>query len=144
MIETMWVEGMTMREINEAVGHGINISAARRRGWNLPYRYCVGVTPEMRIGRRAEQRRRRYRENLLKCECGQLRTREADRCMDCRREERDARWRLIQAWWAEGLSMNAIVKRLGWTRGTLSSQLNRMRKEGWDVPYRHRYPARTP
>jgi len=44
MIETMWVEGMTMREINEAVGHGINISAARRRGWNLPYRYC-GCNP---------------------------------------------------------------------------------------------------
>jgi hypothetical protein len=55
-IEAMWAEGMTMREINDAVGHTkINFSTARARGWNLPHRHRVGDLT-LRLANLAEAR----------------------------------------------------------------------------------------
>jgi IS30 family transposase len=50
------------------------------------------------------------------------------------------RAREIERLWAAGESMLAIAAHLGWARGTLSAELDWMRRNGFDVP--HRYTMR--
>lgn len=62
-----------------------------------------------------------------------------------RRAVADERGRRIQRWWAEGLSTAEIAVRLGWSKNHLSAELDRLRRRGFDLPYRYhlsrpRYP----
>jgi hypothetical protein len=63
-------------------------------------------------------------------------------CRDCRVQTRTARARQIEAWWAEGISSSEIALRLGWTKGHLYNEMDRLRREGYRLPYR--YALRTP
>ena len=44
----------------------------------------------------------------------------------------------IEEWWAEGRSLREIADRLGWSKGQLSVQMDRLRAKGFDLPYRRR------
>lgn len=55
-------------------------------------------------------------------------------CPGCARKQREQ----IVEWWAAGMSSRELCDRLGWTKGTLSGQLDRMRRLGYDLPYRYR------
>lgn len=42
----------------------------------------------------------------------------------------------IEAWWAEGLTFRQIAARLGWSIDHFSAEINRLRREGYNLPYR--------
>lgn len=82
------------------------------------------VSPEARVGRRAHQKRRWDRENYVPS--------------TARRDSRDARYRRIQDLWAGGYLLTEIADELETTKGTVADAMQRMRREGWDLPYRRR------
>ena len=98
----------------------------------------------------SENCRKRFCENRKRATCLDCDTelglgsawRNRVRCQACeatrKRAGRDARWHQIEKWWAEGLTFPEICARLGWAKGTLGSQLHRMREAGFDVPYRYK------
>lgn len=57
-------------------------------------------------------------------------------CSACRSRQRNERCERIVAWWAEGLSLREIARRLGWTTNHVNAEFGRMRNEGFDLPYR--------
>lgn len=59
-------------------------------------------------------------------------------CMSCRKAEVHARAELIVNWWAEGYKQGQIAKLLGWSRGHLSAEMDRLRAKGYHLPYRRR------
>lgn len=92
----------------------------------------------------SENCRKRFWENTKyrhKCACGTVIYKRYDRCDECYRQavaeshrERDEQ---IVAWWTEGLSMREICLRLGWTKGHLGQEIDRLRSRGFDLPYRY-------
>lgn len=64
--------------------------------------------------------------------------REGGVCAGCRAVAHEIRWQRIEAWWAEGLSINAICSRLGCTKGSFGGEMALMRESGRDMPYRYR------
>lgn len=52
LIERMWAEGATIREIREAIGSpGWSAGVHRSRGWNLPHRRTPEQVARIRAGR---------------------------------------------------------------------------------------------
>lgn len=100
------------------------------------------VSAEMRTGRRAEQKRRWDRENLATCSCGRRMSRRASFCQRCQREADAERVRekrsYIRSYWAMGMTMREIAAGLDTTPKTVAMEIQRMRRLGWDVPYRQR------
>jgi DNA-binding CsgD family transcriptional regulator len=45
--------------------------------------------------------------------------------------------RQIEVWWNEGLSMNEIADRLGWSRAHVQVELHKLRERGYHIPYRY-------
>lgn len=80
------------------------------------------VNPEVRSGRRAEQKRRWDRANYVPS------TVKADAKL--------ARYRRIEELWATGATRQEIADDLGTTSNSLSVSIYRMREEGWDLPKR--------
>ena len=60
-----------------------------------------------------------------------------------RRQERDARWALVQRRWKEGRSHREVRLELGWSQSQLSVQMKRMRDAGWVLPYRYSEARRS-
>ncbi len=54
---------------------------------------------------------------------------------------RDTRYRAVEALWFAGLTMRGIAATLDTTEPTVKSWLHRMRRDGWDVPYRRPHLA---
>lgn len=88
--------------------------------------------------------------NKARCACGNTMTAGTTRnptqyCADCTYEMRSiARaWRMQALYevWHAGMSLNEIAAKLGCARGTVGSNLSRMRGEGWDVPCRTGRPV---
>lgn len=53
-------------------------------------------------------------------------------CSGCAEQRRQN----IVRWWAEGLTMAEISNRLGWRGPHLNVEMVRMRRDGYDLPYR--------
>ncbi len=51
---------------------------------------------------------------------------------------RDAHYHEVQRLWRAGLTMREIAARMDTTKPTVGTWLYRMRRDGWDVPYRYR------
>lgn len=45
---------------------------------------------------------------------------------------------LIVLLWADGAPLREIRELLGWTQGHLSVEMDRMRRQGYDLPYRYK------
>lgn len=61
-------------------------------------------------------------------------------CSGCRRE----RGEQIVVAWDLGWTLNEIAEWLGWTRGHLGMEFDRLRAEGYDLPYRNRHHKNPP
>jgi hypothetical protein len=64
MVEEMWAEGMTCREIGAALGWGKSMSVTgiaqmRARGYNLPHRYSAERRARMAVGMEARMAKAR-------------------------------------------------------------------------------------
>lgn len=57
-------------------------------------------------------------------------------CETCRRTAIEERWRQIEAWWADGLTMRQIAEELDWTMNHVRAEFGRMRNAGRDLPNR--------
>ena len=55
-------------------------------------------------------------------------------CPGCAAERRD--W--IVGMWDQGASMDEICEPLGWTKNHLSKEMDRMRRDGYSLPYRRK------
>ena len=96
---------------------------------------------EVRLGRRAEQKRRWDNENGRdRCACGAMSW--GTRCRRCadreRREGRLAKRREIQRRWLAGEPVAAIAAALRTSPGAIGVEMARMRAEGWELPHRRR------
>jgi transposase len=69
-------------------------------------------------------------------ECGEPRGRHARVCENCYQEGQLTRLRTIASCWREGASLKEIAERLGSTVNSIGATMVRMRKQGWDLPYR--------
>jgi len=63
-------------------------------------------------------------------------------CLTCRGQDAETRCERIAALWGQGRTSTEIAAVLGTTRGTICSDIMRMREAGWDMPPRRR--ARQP
>jgi hypothetical protein len=102
---------------------------------------------EHRVGRRAEQKRRWDEAARHPCstpDCPTLVAYNRTRCMDCRvaaeHEQRDARRREIKQRWDLGETVREIATALLITVGATNRAIHDMRRDGWDVSFRHKYP----
>lgn len=58
------------------------------------------------------------------------------RCRKCVVAQKEHNWRIVQRMWRDGASCQEIADALGWTVNHTNVQMTRMRKAGWDLPYR--------
>jgi tRNA(Ile2) C34 agmatinyltransferase TiaS len=58
-------------------------------------------------------------------------------CRGCRTAIKERRWREIQRLWRAGCSMAEISTAIGRSENHLSTEMVRIRKAGWDLPYRY-------
>lgn len=72
--------------------------------------------------------------------CGGKKVKKSKLCYDCEVEVRRARMRIVQILWKDGHSHREIALLIGTTRGTIQATISRMRRDGWDMPYRDGYP----
>lgn len=141
--------GLTHREIGERLGYTssaitklLNPDAARE--WNR--------RQEQRPERKAAKRRWEVEHDRPPCSrCGApmgvgAHRYERDTCRTCYDRDRAAkvaaRAERIVAWWDEGLSLQEIADCLGWSRGQVGVEMHRLRRRGYDLPYRRR-PVET-
>lgn len=146
-------QGLTYREIGERMGESTENAwkrCNRKRTREHTRRYKAANREQLR-----EYNKRYYAEQTANCpRCGREynigrpgRLNSAkkgervtfDNCPGCRRERAEQ----IVEWWAAGLTQKAICERLGWTRGHLAAEMDRLRGEGYDLPYRRRTGKRN-
>jgi hypothetical protein len=101
------------------------------------------MTPEQRVGKRAEQKRRWDRENRRACVvCGAL-VWQSERCVPCehqfRAEKHEALLRNIEEMWNAGRSMKAIAGSLGRraSSSSIGQEIVELRKAG-RIGYRYK------
>jgi hypothetical protein len=99
-----------------------------------------GISPEARVGRRGEQKRRWDEAARHRCACGALIWAKDDRCRTCydaeRRAARDLRRAMIADLWGRGATRRTIADAIGTTPGTIGVEVIRMRHDGWDLAKR--------
>ncbi len=136
------VEGLSLRHIGERLGTPVTTvyrwtdpdGAARERARSLAWK--------------AENRERVIaydrsygREHRGRCiNCGDLMgigVAHDGLCKPCVRAATHERRMQVCEWWAEGLSCREICARLGWSLGHLTHEMSRMRRAGYDLPYRY-------
>jgi transposase len=113
-------------------------AAQRDRGASLRWKRA---NPEH--CRRLNEAKRR-RDNPHDCtRCGAW-IAEAGLCGHCRAHDRRLeRRRTIQRLWAEGATLKAIAGQLGSTAASVAVEMTYMRRDGWDVPLRHKPRAKA-
>lgn len=57
-------------------------------------------------------------------------------CMTCRATVRHERAIVIVKLWGEGKTSRQIAEAVGWSTGALSVEMDRLRHDGYDLPYR--------
>jgi hypothetical protein len=57
------------------------------------------------------------------------------------REQRDEHYRKVERLWKAGMTTMEIAGEMDTTKPTISCWLHRMRRDGWDVPYRWKVSA---
>lgn len=115
-------EGKTYREIGERLG--ICTTTA--------YAY-------LNPAKRGQWGRKWYRRHLIECpQCGGKMHPKSSLCAECRSEDVHRRALQIEEWWAEGLTCPEIMQRLGWSKGHISIEINRLRNCGYNPPYRRK------
>jgi transposase len=62
-------------------------------------------------------------------------------CRACRKEDRDWRRNELMVLWNDGLSAQEIAQRTGRTPRAITAEVQRMRKDGWNVPKRRNLRA---
>ena len=129
-------EGLSYREIGELFG--VTPSAAAKACNRERYRELNrqwNAQPE-----RKAAKRRWAQENPGTCEVCGVRTQRKShsRCFEHHivREQRRVRAEWIVARWAEGWTGRQIAEALGWSPDHLGVEIDRLRKEGYDLPYR--------
>lgn len=95
-----------------------------------------------------EQNRARDREYIAredvrgKCRsCGGpmgVGSRQDGTCFGCIETAKLENWAEIEHRWKAGESFRDIVAALGWTKGRLGGEMDRMRRAGRDLPYRYK------
>lgn len=58
-------------------------------------------------------------------------------CMACKRLRRKTRGHEIERLWAEGRTLREIRERFGWSAGRIAMEMDWLRKNGFDLPYRY-------
>jgi hypothetical protein len=100
------------------------------------------TTPEQRVGKRAEQKRRWDREkNRGECAiCGAVTWQRKTRCgrHDVQHDRAWLRKREIIRRYEAGEPLRDIAVAIGTTRDALSTDLDRIRKSGYPLPYRNK------
>ena len=90
--------------------------------------------------RKRHQERTTGRGVCAKCGGPTARKRAYRYCRECRAQlETDrvaARAEQIVAWWAEGRTLSQIGELLGWTQNHAHVEINRLRRAGYDLPFR--------
>lgn len=100
---------------------------------------CRKRTPEFRAAER-EYNRTPGRRGYCRI-CGGLKGAGSPKgreiCQACIARGKEAKYAEIQELWLAGATFPEITAELGMTQGYLGVTLHRMRREGWDVPYRY-------
>ena len=93
------------------------------------------------------RKRHHERAHAGRCACGQpLSCPAVKTCVECAKADNAARvrnqWhprmREVERLWNAGVSLAEIARALGMTRGAANRLVCTMRRDGWDIPYRHR------
>jgi DNA-binding CsgD family transcriptional regulator len=124
-------EGLMLKEIDQRLGKPLSTVQAA----------VTDMNARRRVVKQAWEREH-YRGTCGRCG-GATGKRHRERlCWSCDLERRaepvHARAEWIVAWWAEGRTLAEIGERLGWSRGHLSKEMDRLRAKGYDLPSRHR------
>lgn len=144
----MRAEGRVLREIAEHFGVGVT-TAPR---WTDPEQDAAGRAAARAWKAANRERTRAYdheygdthRGTCVRCGqprgAGQM---GPGVCQPCRSKARHLRCLLICEWWAQGKQIPDICAELGWSSGHLQGEMDRMRADGYDLPYRYRSGARA-
>jgi predicted transcriptional regulator len=130
-------EGKSHPEI--AVLFGVTKSAV----WKACHPERIAELSRIDNARRRQQKREWEREHYRgECEVCGARTgkRSCTRCPkhSLAREAHRQRREEIQRRWLAGESLNEIAAALGTTKNSAQVTVHRMRREGWDMPYRYK------
>jgi hypothetical protein len=109
--------------------------------WVDPDGLMSATTPEQRVGKRAEQKRRWDRENN-RGECGICGAVTWNRKTRCGKHDvqHERAWRFrkaIQDRYLAGMPVAQIAAELGKGQTHVEVEMVRMRRDGWDLPYRY-------
>lgn len=136
--QAMRARGARFREIAEHFGVSVNTVQDWVKDPNLA---------------RSRARKESYAAPCVDCDAptsGSEGRREEPRCGPCAHRHiiasgeradmvrRVAKCQRIVALWHDGRTIRQIAAALDTTPGTIGVEITRMRREGWDVPYRHR------
>lgn len=94
-----------------------------------------------REARRAEDRARHLRSKRLCPHCGTTMESISEACQGCADARATVRASLIQGMWADGWKLSEIADALATTTNSLGAKMNKMRRQGWDLPHRYRVAA---
>lgn len=134
--------GLSSRDIGRYLG----VTGSCVLNWLHPER----AKEYARRGNADSTRKRAWDErNRKRCACGAwmsaksaLKTGGPTVCRDCHREQVALKrvWREqdIYEMWHAGFTLLGIAFELGATKESVAVTINRMRRDGWDMPYRHR------
>ena len=137
-------KGWTYLQIGQRFGPDRSIDAQKSIGRRLlNYEQALVEAREWKARNHdhclASNRRYRYEHRGVCAECnGRMCQDEDGVCLDCRVLGKEANYRAIELMWEDGLTFPQIMEALGWTKGHVSVVMDRMRKEGWNLPYRRR------
>lgn len=149
--QTLRAEGLTYREIGERMGEDTKKAWRRcNRERDRDHGRAYKARHAERIRAVDKARRQVNRATCPKCGYlyGEGTTRndgtpigiDFSNCRGCKEKRRQQ----IQSLWCEGLTLREIAERLGTTKGCVGVEINRMRADGVDVPYRNRHLTTEP
>ena len=135
-------EGLPFRQIAERIG----VATTTAVRWLNPD-YAERSRAISRAWKDRNREANRARDNVrnrdLRGTCGRcdgpmgIACPEDGTCTSCRSALRHERCLHIVEMWAEGKTYPQICAELGWTKGTLAVEFDRMRGQGYDLPYRY-------
>lgn len=118
-----------------------------RRGVGTIHRWCNPETQDRgretsRAWKAANRERvRDYAEAHKHRPCpncgGPMKRHGANQCRECRAATEITCYSLIEGMWADGWALREIAAALGRTENSVHVTFHRMRRDGWDLPYRY-------
>lgn len=96
-------------------------------------------TVERRARQRQENREARRRGTCTTCgDPMGVGVRDDGVCTRCKRIAKEQKWHRVQVMFLDGVPVRIIAERMGWSLGMIAVEMNRMRSEGWNLPYRYK------